>query len=413
MTAGHRLDAMKDPSWEALGMTAAGWEALALEWGLPRYRGRQVFDALHRQGGLDYSAMQVLPKDLRERLARELPLALPEIVRSEASSDGSIKYGLRLFDGALIEAVFMPGEAWHAAVNEFEDARVSPRGAADPRSKVQGPRSNPKSEIQNPKFTMCLSSQTGCAVDCAFCVTGRLGGGRNLSAGEIVGQLYTVLDDVGRGSEGLRVVFMGMGEPFLNPDGVIGALEVLFKRVSPRRVTVSTSGITSAFERFAALARRPNLAVSLNAADEETRTKIMPITRTYPLAGLLAAMRRWPLESRRRITVEYVLIAGINDSPEDAARLARLLAGIPVKVNVIPLNEDPVYLPGWKRPDEHAISRFVERLARAHLTATVRRSRGPDASAACGQLKGRTEDPRGRFKQVSRRSPLPVLKPET
>jgi len=397
---------MKDPSREALGMTPVAWEALVQEWSLPRYRGRQVFDALHRQGVRDYSAMQVLPKDLRERLARELPLALPEIVRSEPSSDGSIKYGLRLFDSALIEAVFMPGEAWHAAVNEFEDARAAPTSAASPRSKVQVLRPsgvpNPKSKIQNPKFTVCLSSQTGCAVDCAFCVTGRLGGGRNLSAGEILGQLYAVLDDVGRGSEGLRVVFMGMGEPFLNPDGVIGALEVLFERVSPRRVTVSTSGITPAFERFAALARRPNLAVSLNAADEETRTKIMPITRTYPLAGLLAAMRRWPLESRRRITVEYVLIAGVNDLPEDAARLARLLTGIPVKVNLIPLNEDPVYLPGWKRPDEPAIGRFVERLARAHLTATVRRSRGPDASAACGQLKGRTEDVRGRFKfQVS------------
>ncbi len=397
---------MKDPSREALGMTPVAWEALVQEWSLPRYRGRQVFDALHRQGVRDYSAMQVLPKDLRERLARELPLALPEIVRSEPSSDGSIKYGLRLFDSALIEAVFMPGEAWHAAVNEFEDARAAPTSAASPRSKFQVLRPsgvpNPKSKIQNPKFTVCLSSQTGCAVDCAFCVTGRLGGGRNLSAGEILGQLYAVLDDVGRGSEGLRVVFMGMGEPFLNPDGVIGALEVLFERVSPRRVTVSTSGITPAFERFAALARRPNLAVSLNAADEETRTKIMPITRTYPLAGLLAAMRRWPLESRRRITVEYVLIAGVNDPPEDAARLARLLTGIPVKVNLIPLNEDPVYLPGWKRPDEPAIGRFVERLARAHLTATVRRSRGPDASAACGQLKGRTEDVRGRFKfQVS------------
>jgi 23S rRNA (adenine2503-C2)-methyltransferase len=384
-------------SSDPLELTVAGWEALALEWGLPRYRGRQVFDALHRQGVRDYSAMQVLPKDLRERLARELPLALPEIVRSEPSSDGSIKYGLRLSDGALIEAVFMPGEARHAAVNEFEDARAAaPAGAASKESRARDSKQPTPSTEKSEKFTVCLSSQTGCAVDCAFCVTGRLGGGRNLSAGEIVGQLYTVLDDVGRGSEGLRVVFMGMGEPFLNPDGVIGALEVLFERVSPRRVTVSTSGITPAFERFAALARRPNLAVSLNAANEETRTKIMPITRTYPLAELLAAMRRWPLESRRRITVEYVLIAGVNDSPEDAARLAGLLAGIPVKVNVIPLNEDPVYLPGWKRPNEPAIGRFVERLARAHLTATVRRSRGPDASAACGQLKGRTEDPRRR-----------------
>jgi 23S rRNA (adenine2503-C2)-methyltransferase len=384
-----------EPVREAVGMTAAEWEAVALEWGLPRYRGRQIFDAIHSQGLRDYDAMRVLPGPLRERLSRDLPIRLPAIARSEPSSDGSIKYGLKLSDGALIEAVFMPGEAWRAEVNEFEDARSVNVGQM---SKVEGRRlsaaPNPKSKIQNPKFTVCLSSQTGCAVDCVFCVTGRLGAGRNLSAGEIVGQLYAVLDDVGRGTEGLRVVLMGMGEPFLNPDGVIGALDVIFEVLSPRRVTVSTSGITPAFARFAALPRRPNLAVSLNAAEEETRTRLMPITRTYPLAGVLRAMRDWPAESHRRVTVEYVLIAGVNDSPESAVRLARLLRGMAVKVNVIPLNEDPVYLPGWKRPDEAAISGFVERLVEAKIPATVRRSRGPDASAACGQLKGRTEDVR-------------------
>ena len=243
---------------------------------------------------------------------------------------------------------------------------------------------------------MCLSSQTGCAVDCAFCVTGRLGGGRNLTAGEIVGQLDAVLADAVLDSRGLRVVFMGMGEPFLNPEGVIPALAILFERISPRRVTVSTSGITPAFQRFAGLERRPNLAVSINAADEETRTRLMPITRTYPLAGLVEALREWPLESRRRITVEYVLIAGTNDSVRDARNLARLLAGIPVKVNVIPLNEDPVYLPGWARPSEGTIDAFARSLSASGLTVTVRRSRGPDASAACGQLKGRTADPRRR-----------------
>jgi 23S rRNA (adenine2503-C2)-methyltransferase len=243
---------------------------------------------------------------------------------------------------------------------------------------------------------VCLSSQTGCAVDCAFCVTGRLGGGRNLSAAEILGQLYAVCDDATRGLDGLRVVFMGMGEPFLNPDGVIGALEILFEEISPRRVTVSTSGITSAFARFAALPRRPNLAVSVNAADEATRERLMPITRTYPLAGVVEAMRRWPLEPRRTITAEYVLIRGVNDSADDARRLAKLLAGVSVKVNLIPLNEDPVYLPEWKRPDEAAIGEFARTLARAKLRVTVRRSRGPDASAACGQLKGRTKDPRSR-----------------
>ncbi len=204
--------------------------------------------------------------------------------------------------------------------------------------------------------------------------------------------------DAGLGWEGLRVVFMGMGEPFLNPEGVLPALEILFEMMSPRRVTVSTSGITPAFPLFAAPARRPNLAVSLNAADDETRTRLMPINRTYPLTGLLAAMRAWPLEPRRRITIEYVLIAGMNDSVKDAALLARHVSGLSVKVNVIPLNEDPDYLAGWKRPDEETIDRFIERLAQARLTATVRRSKGPDARAACGQLKGRMEDPRRRPK---------------
>jgi len=214
--------------------------------------------------------------------------------------------------------------------------------------------------------------------------------------GEILGQLYAVLDDSGRAPEGLRVVFMGMGEPFLNLEGVSGALDILFEILPPRRVTVSTSGITPGFAVLAARERRPNLAVSINAADEETRTRLMPITRTHSLAGVAAAMRAWPLESHRRMTAEYVLIGGVNDSPEDAARLARLLAGMRVKVNAIPLNEDPVYLPGWKRPSEPAIEAFAGRLAAEGIPVTVRRSRGPDAQAACGQLKGRTEDPRRR-----------------
>jgi 23S rRNA (adenine2503-C2)-methyltransferase len=285
--------------------------------------------------------------------------------------------------------VFMPGEAAESLANEFSDARAgSERDSRSPRP------ASPKSGIRSPKFTVCLSSQTGCAVDCAFCVTGRLGAGRNLAAGEIVGELYAVLAETHRSAEGMRIVFMGMGEPFLNPDGVLSALEVLFEVVSPRRVTVSTSGITPAFATFGLAARRPNLAVSLNAADEATRARLMPITRTHSLDGLLRAMRAWPLEPRRRILVEYVLIAGVNDSPEDAGKLARLLRGLPVKVNVIPLNEDPEYLPGWKRPDEKSIEAFVKALVERRLTVMVRRSRGPDASAACGQLKGRTEDPR-------------------
>lgn len=373
---------------DPFGLTPSAWESYAVEAGLPAYRGRQLFDAIQRRGVSDYAAMKELPSALRERLAREMPLRLPEVVRREASADGSVKFGLRLADGALVEAVFMPGDETRSAANEFEDARAAP----DSKSEIRNPKAG--SGTRTDRFTICLSSQTGCAVDCAFCVTGRLGGGRNLTAGEVLGELHAVLAETRHGVDGMRIVFMGMGEPFLNPEGVLPALEVLFELVSPRRVTVSTSGITPAFATFGGLARRPNLAVSLNAADQATRERLMPITKTYPLDGLLSAMRAWPLEPRRRILVEYVLIAGVNDRDEDARRLARLLAGIPVKVNVIPLNEDPTYLPGWKRPSEDVIDRFVGRLADARVTVTVRRSKGPDASAACGQLKGRTEDPR-------------------
>jgi 23S rRNA (adenine2503-C2)-methyltransferase len=376
---------VRDP----LGMSPADWESLVRDWGLPRYRARQIFEGIHHRQARDYSRLTELPGALRERLGRELPIRLPEVARRQEAADGSIKLGLRLEDGALVEAVFMPGEQSESWANEFSDARATPESGTR-STKWAGSRSG----VRTPKFTVCLSSQTGCAVDCAFCVTGRLGAGRNLTAGEIVGQLHAVLDETNRSAEGMRIVFMGMGEPFLNSENVLRALDVLFEIVSPRRVTVSTSGITPAVATFAAAARRPNLAVSLNAADETVRGRLMPITRTHPIDGLIRAMRAWPLEPRRRILVEYVLIAGVNDSTGDAAKLARLLRGLPVKVNVIPLNEDPVYLPGWKRPDEKTIESFVRALVHAHLTVTVRRSKGPDASAACGQLKGRTEDPR-------------------
>jgi len=389
-------------------MTSSAWEAFAESLDLPRYRGRQVFDALHRRGAKGYDEMRELPRDLRHRLSEQVPLRFPEVARREDSADGSSKYGLRLSDGALIEAVFMPGERIRADVNEFEDARTREGSGSEVRTPKPQPQLAPKSQIANRKsqtpFTVCLSSQTGCSVDCAFCVTGRLGGGRNLTSGEILGQLHVVLADAGRTTEGLRVVFMGMGEPFLNPAGILPALDVLFEFLSPRRVTVSTSGITPAFSVFGARPKRPNLAVSINASNEKARTRLMPINATYPLPGLVAAMRLWPLEPRRRITVEYVLIQGVNDSPEDAARLAKLLSGIPVKVNVIPLNEDPVYLPGWKRPDEAAIERFAARVVSSRMAVTIRRSRGPDARAACGQLKGRLQDPRRRAAAAGLRS---------
>jgi 23S rRNA (adenine2503-C2)-methyltransferase len=373
---------------DPLALSRFDWQALAVSMGEARYRGDQVFEALHRRGLRDFAAIQELPQALRERLSARMPVRLPGIARREAASDGTVKYGLRLADGALIEAVYMPGSSDPAT---FDDARSKSR--AESSAPVPSHIADRASHIP---FTVCLSSQTGCAVDCAFCVTGRLGGGRNLTAGEILAQLYAVLDDAGRTHEGARIVFMGMGEPLLNADAVIASLEVLFEVVPPRRVTVSTSGITPALQRLAALPRRPNLAVSINAADEETRTRLMPINRTYPLSGLISALRTYPADARRPLTAEYVLIAGANDSEADASKLARLLRGLPVKVNVIPLNEDAAYLPGLRRPSEAAIDRFVRRLRDSGTRVTVRRSKGPDASAACGQLKGRTSDVRKR-----------------
>ena len=378
---------MASLSSDPLSLSRPDWRARAVSMGAPRYRGDQIFDALHRRAVRDFRRIQELPEGLRERLAEEMPVRLPEIARREAAADGTVKYGLRLSDGALIEAVYMPGNQDPAT---FDDARSAPSRTPVPPPPValHPPPAKP--------FTVCLSSQTGCAVDCAFCVTGRLGGGRNLSAGEIQGQLYAVLEDAGRTLDAARIVFMGMGEPLLNADAVIASLDILFEVLPPRRVTVSTSGITPALARLASLPRRPNLAVSINAADEETRTRLMPINRTYPLAGLVAALRSYPADARHPMTAEYVLIAGENDSEGDASKLARLLRGLAIKVNLIPLNEDAVYLPGLRRPTEETIDRFARRLRDSGMRVTVRRSKGPDAAAACGQLKGRTSDVRKR-----------------
>src|SRR5207237_5499462 len=194
---------------------------------LPGYRGRQIFDAIHLRGARSASKAHEVPRSLRERLDSEMPIGLPGVVRREPSRDGSVKYGLRLSDGALIEAVYMPGDGGGARVNEFEDARAA-SGAVEPAAPGRKPGPAPD------RFTVCLSSQTGCSVDCAFCVTGRLGGGPNLTPGEIVGQLYAVLEDSRRTTQGLRVVFMGMGEPFLSPEGVVPALEIVMEVVPAR-----------------------------------------------------------------------------------------------------------------------------------------------------------------------------------
>ncbi|MFZ2490404.1 MAG: 23S rRNA (adenine(2503)-C(2))-methyltransferase RlmN, partial [Thermoanaerobaculia bacterium] len=317
----------------------------------PPFRVRQIEEWMFVRGVDSFEAITSLPKDVRAKLAERFTLRLPEVLtRTEPAPDGSQKYLFGLADGSRIESVYMP---------------------------------------MGDRTSVCLSSQAGCAVGCTFCVTGFFGAGRNLAPSEILGQLYVIQREKAIPAEQLNVVFMGMGEPLLNYENVLAALDGLYRIISPRRVTLSTAGIIPGIERLAQEERRPNLAVSINAPDRKRREEIMPITSKYPLDELMAALRDFPAERGREITIEYVLLAGYNDAPQDAIALAKLIRGLPTKVNAIPLNEDP-NLPKWmKRPSERDIDRFVDTLVRNGVRVTVRRSKGRDIAAACGQLRGR------------------------
>ena len=316
----------------------------------PAFRVKQVEEWLHR--GVDsFDAMSNLPKDVRAALAEKFSVAQPEVLtRTEPASDGSRKYLFQLADGQNIESVFMPiGD----------------------------------------RISICLSSQAGCAVGCTFCVTGFFGAGRNLTPSEMLGQFYAIQREQQVPMEQMNVVFMGMGEPLLNFENVVTTLDALYRNIAPRRVTVSTSGIIPGIDALAKLERRPNLAISVNAPDRKRREEIMPITSKYPLDELMRALRSFPLEKGRDITIEYVLLAGYNDSPQDAVALAKLIRGLHAKVNAIPFNED-ANLPKWmKRPSDREIDRFVDTLVRNGVRVTVRRSKGRDIAAACGQLRGK------------------------
>jgi 23S rRNA (adenine2503-C2)-methyltransferase len=318
------------------------------------FRARQIFAAIHCRHLVDFAAMSDLPASLRRALAENFSLALPELAERRDSDDGTTKYLLRLADGASIETVDIP--------------------EADRR-------------------TLCLSSQAGCALGCAFCVTGHWGPGRNLTAAEMVGQVRIVRARAAL-PELFNVVFMGMGEPLLNLAEVGDAVSLLCETISPRRITVSTAGVVPGIDSLARWPERPNLAVSLHAPDDERRERIMPINRSWPLTELVGALRRFPLEPRRRITIEYLLLDRFNDEPSDADALVRLL-GRRVKFNLIPFNPDPV-LPGWmKRPDATRVERFRARLESRGATVTVRRQRGHDVAAACGQLRAFARPARG------------------
>lgn len=317
----------------------------------PPFRVKQIEEWMYVRGADSFDAMSNIPKDVRAALGERFTLAFPQVLtRTVPAPDGSQKYLFALPDAQRIESVYMP---------------------------------------MGDRTSICLSSQAGCAVGCTFCVTGFFGAGRNLTPAEMLGQYFTIQHEKQVLSEQMNVVFMGMGEPLLNLDNVVATLDVLYRSISPRRITVSTSGIIPGIEELARLERRPNLAISINAPDRRRREEIMPITAKYPLEELMAALRKFPLEKHRDITVEYVLLAGYNDSPQDAVALARLLRGLQAKVNAIPFNED-ANLPKWmKRPTDAEIDRFVDTLVRNGVRVTVRRSKGRDIAAACGQLRGK------------------------
>lgn len=320
------------------------------------YRVSQIYRALYERGVEELGDMTELSKELRARLAGRFAVEVPQVATRHRSADGTVKYLFRLADGATIEAVDIP---------------------------------------DGHRRTLCISSQAGCALACRFCVTGYWGGGRNLTAGEIVGQVMAVRRQPRADTHALNLVFMGMGEPLLNLEALRDALEILTGEISPRRITISTAGVIPGIEALAEWPRRPRLAISLHAPDDERRERLMPINRRYPLSELLAALARYPLGRREKLTFEYLLIRDFNDALEDADALARLLAGLSAKVNLIPLNPDPVLDPWMKRPERSRVEAFHRRLKGLGMTSTVRKQRGDDVSAACGQLRAPGRDPRG------------------
>jgi len=317
----------------------------------PAFRARQLYDALYRRRVSSFAEITEFPARLRERLAAECPIGLPERASRFESRDGTRRYLLRLGDGKTVEAVFMPEEA---------------------------------------RDTLCISTQVGCPVDCKFCLTALMGLERNLAAGEIVGQVLHLAQDNGvwAREKRINIVMMGQGEPLLNLPAVLKATRLLCDPrglgVSPRRITLSTSGIIPRIAELGQAEPRPRLAISLNASTEEQRRELMPITRKYHLRDLIKACRAYPLRPWERLTFEYVLLKGVNDSDADARRVARMLAPLRCKVNLIALNPGPG-IP-FQTPEQERVAAF-QTIVRRSIPCFVRKPRGLDIYAACGQLK--------------------------
>ena len=332
-------------------LTLEGLKDFAGNKGVKPYRATQAYAWLFSRGVADIDEMTDLSIEFRELLKESFLLYTPVIDAKEVAPDGTTKFTLRLSDGSLVESVIIP-----------EGERV----------------------------TLCVSTQCGCLLACAFCMTGKGGAGRNLTLSEMASQVIAANTILPGDSGVTNLVLMGMGEPFLNYDEVLKFTEILIDPkgfgLSPRRVTLSTAGIVPAIRKFGT-ASKVSLAVSLNAATDALRDRLMPINKKYPLSELIGALREYPLSKGRYITIEYVLLKGVNDSHEDARRLAKLLKPVKCKINIIPFNPHPGS--GFERPGEEAVAAFMDILYNNGYVVIMRQSKGSEISAACGQLKGR------------------------
>ena len=384
------VEDMENPSQMALlGFDQAELTALVDSLGEPGYRAKQLLEAVYRQRVDSLDEISTLSQQLRARLAQKgVSIGLPRIEQRFVSQDGTVRYLIAFADGQSVETVWMPEGDGGEAGDGSEAGELAERFAENPngdRKNIQG---------QNPgRSTICISSQVGCAVDCQFCLTALLGVKRNLSAGEIVGQVCAVLKDqkVSPPEDRINLVFMGMGEPFLNYDNFTKAARLLVQEVgiAERRMTVSTAGIVPRIHDLGQEVIRPKLAISLNASNDALRTQLMPLNKKWNLEMLMAAARAYPLRVREWITFEYVLLGGVNDSPENAKQVTELIRGMRCKVNLIALNPGPGI--DFTTPDAQRVAAFQNTLRDAGIPAFVRRPRGRDIYAACGQLKRTVE----------------------
>src|ERR1700677_240699 len=362
-----------------LGLSLQELTNLALRSGQPAYRGQQVFDAVYRQKIDRLDQVSTLPLAYRARLADEgWQVGLPKIDRKFVSSDGTVRYLVELSDGQTVETVWMP-EGDGGENGDGSEAGDEMEGGA-----ARAPWR---------RATICVSSQVGCAVSCKFCFTALLGVKRNLEAGEIVGQIAVALRDQGVDPplQRVNIVFMGMGEPFLNYDNFMKSVRLLVEGVGipESRMTVSTAGIVPRIRDFGQEAVRPKLAISLNASNDTLRSEVMPLNRKWNLEQLMNAAREFPLRTREKVTFEYVLLAGVNDAPEQAREVVELVRGVRARINLIAMNPG-TELP-YRTPEQERVAEFRAILVEAGIPAFVRRPRGRDIFAACGQLKRTVE----------------------